>query len=264
MGRPRAGDRAPLTSRRKYVLANWKMYPTVEEALSVVTAVRDGLEQRARSGPALPRVIVCPPFVALAPVRAVVQDGLVELGAQNCHWEAEGPFTGEVSVPMLTGLVEYVLVGHSERRATGETDEQISRKVAAVAANGMVPVLFVGEEEPGGEALGETERRLRHGLSRIDVARQAVLVVYEPAWAIGADRAAPVGDGRRAVGHLKGVLAALGAAEPEVLYGGTVCEANLDELARIDVLDGLGATRASLRAEGLLRIVDAVRSAGRE
>ena len=207
-------------------------------------------------------MIVCPPFVALAPLRAILEHGLVALGAQNCHWEPQGPFTGEVSARMLAGLVEYVLVGHSERRAAGETDEEISRKVAAVAENAMVPVLFVGEDEPGGEALAETEGRLRRGLSRIDVATQAVLAVYEPAWAIGADRAAPAGDVRRAVGHLKDVLAGLGATAPEVLYGGTVGEDNVDELARIDVLDGLGATRASLHAEGLLRIVDAVRWAG--
>ena len=258
MGRPPAGHRAPLTSTGKYVLANWKMYPTVDEALSVLAAVQDGLAERARSATTLPRVIVCPPFVSLVPLRAVLDDRLAALGAQNCHWEREGPFTGEVSTRMLAGLVEYVLIGHSDRRAAGETDEQIARKVAAVAGSGMVPVLFVGEDEPGGDAVGETEHRLRQGLARLDVAGQTVFVVYEPSWAIGADRAAPAADIRRAVVPLKEVLTQLGASEPRVIYGGTVSEDNVEELARIEVLDGLGATRASLRAEGLLRIVDAV------
>lgn len=234
------------------------MYPTLGEALSLLVAAQDGLTERAAPGRTLPRVIACAPFVALTSLRAVANSGLVWLGAQNCHWEREGPFTGEVSTHMLAGLVEYVLVGHSERRAMGETDEQIARKVAAVAAGGMVPVLFVGEDEQGGDAIVETEDRLRRGVAHVDLVHQEVLVVYEPSWAIGADRAAPAADVRRAVVHLKGVLTALGADEPRILYGGTVSEDNVDELAGIDVLDGVGATRASLYADGLLRIVDAV------
>ncbi len=234
------------------------MYPTLHEARSLLVAAQEGLAERTAAGRVLPRVIACPPFVALVELRAVADDRLVCLGAQNCHWEREGPFTGEVSTHMLAGLVEYVMVGHSERRAMGETDEQIARKVAAVAASGMVPILFVGEDEPGGDATVETEHRLRQGLAHVDVASQEVLVVYEPSWAIGADRAAPAADVWRAVVHLKGVLNGLGADEPRIIYGGTVSEDNVDELAGIDVLDGVGATRASLHAEGLLRIVDAV------
>ena len=239
------------------------MYPTVDEALSVVAAVDEGLGERARSGAVLPRVIVCPPSVSLVVLRGAAGDGPVRLGAQNCHWEREGPFTGEVSTHMLAGLVDYVMVGHSERRAAGETDEQIARKVAAVGGSGMVPVLFVGEDEQGGDAMALTEHRLRQGVSGLDLARRSVLVVYEPSWAIGADRAASPEHVRRAVEHLKAVLAGLGARTPEVLYGGTVSEDNVDDLARIDVLDGVGATRASLHAQGLLLIVDAVRDAGR-
>ncbi len=87
------------------------------------------------------------------------------LGAQNCHWEDESPCTGEVSARMLRGLVDYVMVGHSERRAAGETDEQIARKVAAVVGNGLTPIVFVGEDEQGGDPVAVTEQRLRHALS---------------------------------------------------------------------------------------------------
>ncbi len=240
----------------RYVLANWKMYPTVEQALVLVETIQAGLRERARAGAMLPRVIICPPFVSLPPLRAAVDHELLRLGAQTCHWLQHGPCTGEISPEMLRGLVDYVLVGHSERRATGETDEQVARKVAAVCRSGLVPILFVGEDEPGADATVQTERRLRLGLSQVDVRNQALLVVYEPSWAIGADEAAPAEHVRRAVGQLKAVLAEMGIARPEVLYGGTVAEENIDALADIEALDGVGATRAGLQPERFLRIID--------
>ena len=242
----------------KYVLANWKMYPTVDEAVALLGAIQAGLGERAREGGTPPQVIICPPFVALAPLRAVTDDRFVRLGAQNCHWEGEGPYTGEISPRMLRGLVEYVMVGHSERRAGGETDEQVSRKVAAVAEAGLVPILFVGEDSRDGAGIEQTEQRLRGGLSRLDAERRRILVVYEPAWAIGADAAAPADHVAEVVDHIKAVLRALGFRRPEVIYGGTVAEENIDDFARLDVLDGVGATRASLDADTLLNIVDRV------
>ena len=234
------------------------MYPTVDEARVLFEAVQSGLRDRAASGRAMPEVIVCPPFVSLVPLRAVAEPGLVRLGAQNCHWEQEGPYTGEVSARMLVGLVDYVMLGHSERRAAGETDEQVAGKVAAVVEAGLVPILFVGEDDRGQDAIRLTEQRLRDGLSGIDVADQHVVIVYEPTWAVGASEAASPEHVGRAVTHLKGVLTDLGARRPEDIYGRTVNDANVDELARLDVLDGLGATRASLRPDSFFAIVDRV------
>ncbi len=242
----------------RYVLANWKMYPTVNEALELLDAIQTGLRERVDDAGGLPRVIVCPPFVSLVPLRALADGRLVRLGAQNCHWALTGPHTGEISPKMLKGLVDYVLVGHSERRAAGETDEQVARKVAAVAESGLIPVLFVGEDDRGDDGIALTEHRLRQGLSRIDLRSHPFLVVYEPSWAIGAEKAAPADHVGRAVEHLKAVLAGLGASTPEVVYGGTVAEDNIDELARLDVLDGVGATRGSLDAERFLQIIDQV------
>lgn len=246
----------------KYLLANWKMHTTIDEAVGLVQAIQQGLRERAARGQQLPRVIICPPFVSLVPLSAVVDERLVHLGAQNCHWASEGPHTGEISAVMLIGLAQYVLVGHSERRAAGESDEQIARKVAAVAEAGLTPILFVGEDEPGARAGSLTEHRLRHGISRIDLRQQAVLVVYEPAWAIGADRAAGVEYVREMVTGLKNVLRRLGSSDPEVIYGGTVKQENIDQFARLDVLDGVGATRASLDAPGFLTMIDRMAGSG--
>jgi triosephosphate isomerase (TIM) len=246
----------------KYLLANWKMHTTVEQALALVQVIQEGLRERAAGGQQLPSVIICPPFVSLVPLRAVVDERLVRLGAQNCHWEKEGPHTGEISPVMLTGLAQYVLVGHSERRAASESDEQIARKAAAAAAAGLTPILFAGEDEPGAGARSQAEHRLRQGISCIDLGQQAVLVVYEPAWAIGADRAADAEYVREMVAGLKDLLRRRGARDPEVIYGGTVKKENIEQFARLDVLDGVGATRASLDAEGFLAMVDRMAGSG--
>jgi triosephosphate isomerase len=247
----------------KYVLSSWKMYPTVDQARASLEAMQRGLRERLRAGGKPPCVIVCPPFVALVPLGAVADHQVVRLGAQNCHWEQEGPYTGEVSPKMLRGLAEYVMIGHSERRAAGETDDQIARKVAAAIESGLTPILFAGEDERDDDAIAVTEQRLLEGLSCIDVTSQPVLVVYEPAWAIGADQAAPPDHVAQVVEHLKGMLTELGIARPEVLYGGTVAAENIEDFARLEVLDGVGATRASLDAEGFLRLLDRVAAAER-
>lgn len=235
------------------------MYPTVDEALALLSDIQVGLLERAGSGVALPRVIICPPFVSLVPLQAVAEERVVRLGAQNCHWAPGGAYTGEVSSRMLRGLVDYVMVGHSERRTRGETDEEIARKVAAVVEAGLVPILFVGEDTRDDGAIQQAEHRLRRGLSRVDVARRPVVVVYEPSWAIGAEEAAPTEHVGAVVDRVKAVLRDLGTTAPAVIYGGAVGGENVDELARLEVLDGIGATRASLEARTFLSIVDRLR-----
>ena len=244
----------------RYVLTNWKMYPTVHEAAAMLHAIQEGL--RARPPATRPQVIVCPPFVSLVPLRAAADDALVALGAQTCHWEQAGPYTGEISPRMLRGLVEYVMVGHRERRAAGETDDHVARKVAAVAGVGLVPVVFVGEDDRDDDHRGQPEARLRRALSGIDVPAQPIVVVYEPAWAIGAENAAPTAHVREAVEHLKDVLGQLGQPAPTVLYGGAVDDRSTADLAALDVLDGLGATRAGLDPDRFFRIIDAVARGG--
>lgn len=245
-----------------YVVANWKMYLGPAEAIDLFARVQQRLRQEAESALELPIVIVCPPVISLMALREMADRRLVALGAQNCHWEARGACTGEISAAMLAGLADYVMVGHRERRRAGETDEQIARKVAAVAANAMTPILFVGEDEPTSAAAQRAQQRLERGLAEVDLRCRPVLVVYEPAWAIGADAPAAADHVREVVTRLKGWLADNGAQRPQIIYGGTVTPDNVARFAAIDVLDGVGATRAMLDEHGFVRIVRHVARAG--
>lgn len=240
----------------KYLLANWKMYTTVPESVALFGQIQEGLRHRASRHQVLPVPIICPPYLSLIAIRALADHRLVRLGAQNCHWEPEGPHTGEISPRMLKDVADYVLIGHSERRAAGETDDQISRKVASAAKEGLTPILFVGEEERSDAAAFETERQLKEGLSRLDIGTYRFLVVYEPAWCVGADRPAEAGYVAGVVEHLKSLLVQMGAREPEIIYGGTVTDENVHRFAQLDILDGVGATRASLKAERFLEMTD--------
>jgi len=232
------------------------MHTTVEEAEALCRAVREGLRERAQRRQKPPMVIICPPFVSLVPLQDLMDRQLMRLGAQNCHWEPAGPYTGEVSVTMLRGVVDYVMVGHSERRADGETDAQVARKLAAVADAGLTPILFVGEEEPTEAAGRQTDQQLTRRLSLFDVGNHDLLVVYEPVWAIGAEHAAEPDHVTAEVGRLKDRLRELGAEDPRVVYGGTVNHENVTTFAELEVLDGVGATRASLDADGFMHLVD--------
>lgn len=239
-----------------FLLANWKMYTTTTEAVALFANIQRGLRQRVDAGRVLPLPIICPPYLSLALIRALVDHDLVRLGAQNCHWESHGPHTGEISAPMLKELVDYVMVGHSERRRAGETDEQIAAKVAAAAGAGLIPILFVGEDERTDSAASQSEQRLVAGLSAVDADRCAILVVYEPTWAVGAKRPADVAYVEAVVDRLKARMVELGIEDPQVIYGGTVTADNVGRYAGIKCLDGVGATRGSLNADAFLAMVD--------
>src|SRR5258708_4755944 len=167
------------------IAGNWKMYKTPDEAAAFAQALipalsaLDGVER-----------VVCPPFVDIPGVKKALEGSPIKVGAQNVHWEAQGAFTGSISVPMLKGLVEYVIVGHSEvRQYLYETDEMVNKKAKALLANGLKPIIAVGESLKQNQA-GETEafvggqiRAVFDGISASDLPN--VVVAYEPIWAIG-------------------------------------------------------------------------------
>ncbi len=171
--------------RTPVVAANWKMNKTVEEARSLVYA----MSARLREIKGVEKVL-CPPFTALLAVSAQLQGSDLGLGAQNMYWEEKGAFTGEVAPAMVKELCNYVLIGHSERRAYfGETDETVNKKIKAAQKHDLTPIFCVGETLEQYEANGTAEvvsRQVKLGLAGVEAAfGPRIIVAYEPVWAIG-------------------------------------------------------------------------------
>jgi triosephosphate isomerase len=241
------------------VAGNWKMNTDLAEGLALVDAVVS-LIQPVES---VERV-VCPPFVSLAAIAERLRGTGVCLGAQNVYFEAKGAFTGEVGPPMLQGLAEYVVVGHSERRhVLGETDEVVAKKVRAVLAHGMKPILCVGEtlaQRDAGETESVLRRQVRSALEGLGEAA-GLVVAYEPVWAIGTGRAATSADANGGNAVIRDELAAvLGpevAASTRIQYGGSVTPDNASELLAQPEVDGALVGGASLKADSFAAIVRA-------
>ncbi len=256
-------------ARTPVIAGNWKMHLTRRKASGLARAVAEAQgEAEGR------RCVLFPAFVHLEHVRRKIRGTTVLLGAQNCHEEKEGAFTGEVSVPMLKDMgVQVVLVGHSERRHVfGESDERIGRKLQAVLRARLQGMLCVGEtleEREAGRTFEVLERQLRVLRGAVRKPEQAALlsIAYEPVWAIGTGRTATPETAQEAHAELRrllgDILGAEAAASTPLLYGGSVKPGNAAELlARPDV-DGLLVGGASLSPGTFLPILDAAPAAAR-
>jgi triosephosphate isomerase len=253
--------------RTPLVLGNWKMHGTIAEARALAGGVRDGLKR-----PRGVDVGVCPPFTAMAAVAETLAGSPVRLGAQNCHYEASGAHTGEISPPMLVDLgCRLVLLGHSERRKEmGETDEQINKKMHAALAHALTPVLCVGEtaeERRQGLTFTTVEGQLRAGLAGLGpelITR--CLLAYEPVWAIGTGVNATPAQASEVHGYLRGLLSELASKEiaqtVRILYGGSVKADNADALLAEADIDGGLIGGASLKAAEFIAIVRKAARAG--
>jgi triosephosphate isomerase len=249
--------------RRPLVVGNWKMNATNSEARALAAAVRAGLGARLPAD-----VILCPPFTALAILAEVLRGSEIGLGAQNCHWERAGAYTGEVAAPMLAEIgCRVVLVGHSERRKEfGETDAQVNRKIQALLGLGLTPVLCVGEtydERRQGLTFMTVEGQLRAGLAGLDPqAVTACTLAYEPVWAIGTGVNATPAQAAEVHGYLRGLVSELTSKETaqqvRILYGGSVKPDNAGELAAEPEIDGALVGGASLNATAFIEIVKRV------
>ena len=238
------------------VAGNWKMNTTIGEALRLIDAMRG--ELAALDG--VDRVL-CPPFVSLAAVRDRLAGSPLRRGAQNMYFESKGAFTGEISPLMLAGLVDYVILGHSERRHIfGETDDLVNKKMRAALAHGLRPILCVGEtlaENEAGATKAVVARQLRLGLEGVRTLG-SVTLAYEPVWAIGTGRPATpeganatMGTLRRLAGDLYGAAA---AAEVRILYGGSVTPDNFAGFMAMPDVDGGLVGGASLQAVSFVAI----------
>ncbi len=246
-----------MTSRQKLVVGNWKMHGNLAGNLSLLNAVRAGAAGLAA------RVGVCVPFPYLAQARAVLDGGVVAWGAQNLSEHAQGAYTGEVSASMLGDFgCQYVIVGHSERRALyGETDALVAAKFAAALKGGLTPILCVGEtlaEREAGVTDAVVTRQLDAVIAVSGVAAFAKAVVaYEPVWAIGTGRTATPEQAQEVHARIRARFAAgdaaVAAALP-ILYGGSVKPGNAAELFAKPDIDGGLIGGASLVASDFLAI----------
>jgi triosephosphate isomerase len=240
--------------RKPLVAGNWKMYKTAAEARSYIEQFWELVREEA-SQPGFPEVVLCVPFTALAAAAQQVGERPIGVFAQNMHHELEGPFTGEVSAPMLLECgARGVVLGHSERRTYfGETDRALALKVPAALAAGLTPILCVGESELQREG-GETERTLRHQVGEAlagvaDDQLGKVVIAYEPIWAIGTGKRAEASQIEEAAFFIRALVEARSrraAAELRILYGGSVSERNAAEVFALPNLDGALVGGASL------------------
>jgi triosephosphate isomerase len=227
------------------IAGNWKMYKGPTEAAAYCADLRD------RELPQGVDVVVCPPFVSLAAAVQVLAGTDVAVAAQNVHWEPDGPFTGEVSAPMLRELGVYgAIVGHSERRQHfGETDESVAKRARAALDAGLSVIACIGETEAERDA-GETEDVLRRQVSVLEHDENLV-VAYEPVWAIGTGKTATPELAQQAHAFVRSLL------DVPVLYGGSVKPDNAAELLAQPDVDGALVGGASLEADSFHAICQA-------
>ncbi|MGE5586260.1 MAG: triose-phosphate isomerase [Bacillota bacterium] len=246
--------------RRRIIAGNWKMNKTRDEAVDLVGGLREAL---ADVGDV--EVVVCPPFTALDAVREALRGSSIEMGAQNMHWEDEGAFTGEVSPLMLKNLgCMYVILGHSERRTYfGETDESVNRKVRSAMANGLLPIICVGETLDEREA-GKTEavvvRQTKAALAGMKSnGAERIVMAYEPVWAIGTGRTASADEANRVIRIIRQAVAEVFngriAEEVRIQYGGSVKPQNIADFLGQPEIDGALVGGASLDAASFAAIV---------
>jgi len=251
-------------ARKPIISGNWKMHHNHFEAIQAVQKLHYRLDGDDHSNV---DVSVHPPFTDIRSIQTVIESDKmkIQIGAQNCHWEPKGAYTGEVAAPFLEKLnVSLVIVGHSERREYfGETDEIVNLKAKAVLGNGMTPIVCCGEtleEREAGQAESKVEGQIRNGLAGVTKEHVASLVIaYEPIWAIGTGRTATSEDAQNMCAHIRAVVAdAFGAEVAEqvrIQYGGSVKPGNIAELMAQPDIDGALVGGASLDPDEFAAIV---------
>lgn len=238
--------------RKKFIAGNWKMFKTVSEALDFAKDAKARL-----AGISGVQIAIAAPYIALHDLAAAFQGSNIELAAQNCHWEKEGAFTGEISVGMLKELgVQHVLVAHSERRQYfGETNASANKKVKAALTGGLKVILCVGEtlaEREGGKTFDVVKDQLLGSLEGVTEFSDVVLA-YEPVWAIGTGKTASPAQAQEVHAFIRGALKdkfGAGVADAmRIQYGGSVKPDNVKELMAQPDIDGALVGGASLKAD---------------
>jgi triosephosphate isomerase len=249
-----------MKTRKPMVAGNWKMNKTLGEAAELLEALKPELKDIESVD-----LVVCTPYIDLPLAKEVLAESNIKIGAQNLHWESSGAFTGEISAPMLKDLCEYVIIGHSERRAMfGETDETVNKKVIAALGAGLLRIVCVGEtleENESGQTEAVVDRMVREGLKSLSNEEATKIVVaYEPVWAIGTGKTATpdqANDVHKNV--VRPILREMFGEEigngMRILYGGSVKPSNAAELFGQSDIDGGLIGGASLKTADFVGIV---------
>lgn len=247
-------------TRQPIIAGNWKMYKTPAESVQFVKELApklmlyNGVER-----------VICPSFLALTEVAKALEGTPIKVGAQNAHWEKEGAYTSQIAYSMLIGLVEYVIIGHSECRAyLGETDEMINRKAKALLSAGLKPIIAVGEslsQNEAGETASFVSGQVRAALDGItSEALQHIVFAYEPIWAIGTGKNATAEDANRIIGDvIRATIRELYGSEMantvRVQYGGSVKPDNMYQFMSQPEIDGALVGGASLKVDSFSELV---------
>jgi len=251
-------------ARKRFIAGNWKLNLTIEEGVALVQGLAKALAADPKS--ANVEVAVAPTYVALHPVAQAAKGSAVGIAGQNAFWEEKGAFTGEISAGFLKNAgAKYAILGHSERRQYfGETDQTINKRLKAVLANGLVPILCIGEtlaERDGGKLEEVLTRQLQGSLEGFTAAQlDALVVAYEPVWAIGTGRTATTAQAQEAHAFVRGVLRKLVgelAEKVRIQYGGSVKADNAKELLSQPDVDGALVGGASLKLADFTAIIAA-------
>jgi triosephosphate isomerase len=246
--------------RTPFIAANWKMFKTVHESVVFVKELRSMVKDVDDV-----EIVVAPPFTALHAVAEAARNTPIGVSGQDLYWENEGAFTGEVSGPMLREAgAEYVIIGHSERRRLfGETDTSVNRKLVAALAAKLTPIVCIGEtleERESNQTLAVLDRQIKEGLDAMTGDQVGALVIaYEPVWAIGTGRNATPAQADEAHGHIRNRLrqwfGAPAAEHCHVIYGGSVKPDNIHDLVTLPEVDGALVGGASLEVRAFHGIV---------
>ena len=247
--------------RKPVIAGNWKLFKTKAEAVELVGSLLPLV-----SGAVNVEIVVAPVFTVLDRVNSVIAGSNIKLSGQDCYWEEEGAFTGEVSPKMLLDSgCSHVIIGHSERRQFfGETDETVNKKVQAALFAGLTVLFCIGEtlaERESGSTFSVLERQVKGGLTGI-ASLDSVIVAYEPVWAIGTGKTASDLQAQEAHAFIRGEIGKLyspeDAAGIRILYGGSVKPENIGGLISQPDIDGALVGGASLKADSFAALVNAV------
>jgi triosephosphate isomerase (TIM) len=252
-----------MTTRRSLIAGNWKLHNTIDASVALAKSVLE------RADPSGAEIVVAPVFTALTAVREALRGSAVGLSAQDVYFQDKGAFTGQVSAPLLRDVgCTYCIVGHSERRQFfGETDEGVRKKVRALLASDITPIVCVGEsleQREQGATLGVVLGQVAAGLAGFDASALAKLVIaYEPVWAIGTGKTATPADAQAVHAAIRAQLAhergEAFAQATRILYGGSVKPDNAHELLHQADIDGALVGGASLTADQFMAIVAGAR-----